>query len=225
MDDRPEATRVYRDDTQTPSEGTDAAGLGPASEELHAMPPETDDDPKQTGEPPTAQLRLVHEELNRQRELTHKRHDAMRTRAIFLAGAATAALGAQAPKIQSAVKETYGVLRHLPGLPEYRELVHVSLPAVFTVLAILAALVSGWCGLRCLRVERGGEINATLLARNALTEGVSEYAVEWALVGDKLAVHDQDNERLEGLRRWFHFGGILLAVSWLLVIGQFSISS
>ncbi|MCH6470705.1 hypothetical protein [Sinomonas terrae] len=166
---------------------------------------------------PSAQLRLVHDELNRQRDLTHKRHDSMRTRAIFLAGTAAAVLAAQSSRLQNSTLVMYhltvGRLSITPIL--------AWAPAAFTLLAVASALVAACYGLVCLRAEYGPEINATLFAQNALEVGVDAYAAEWALVGDKLAVHNDDNQRLEQLRKKFHRGGTYLVVSWVLVILQF----
>lgn len=167
---------------------------------------------------PSAQLRLVHDELNRQRDLTHKRHDAMRTRAIFLAGTAAAVLAAQSSRVQTSTLVMYHVATGRLSITP----VLTWAPAAFTLLAVVSALTAACYGLICLRAEYGPEINATLFAQNALEVGVDAYAAEWALVGDKLAVHNDDNQRLEQLRKKFHRGGTYLVVSWILVILQFA---
>jgi hypothetical protein len=170
---------------------------------------------------PLATLGIVHAELNRQRESTRTRHEAMHQRAALLIGAATVVTGVQAARIPQAIAQLVTVIsKDWP----FWHLLLAGASVIFAAGAAAVSVLAAICGLRVVMVEHGSEIDAQKFAVNALGAGAGPYAVEWSLVADKLAVHAEDNLRLEARRSRFVTGSRLLAVAWVLFVLQFCVS-
>jgi len=135
---------------------------------------------------PHEQLRLVHDELNRQRSAVTGRHDSMRTRAAILIGGA-------------------GV-----GLTFLANFHSVWLAWTSGILAIVAA----GAGVIALLVQGvGDDVIVRKLRDNSLV--VDTYSAEWQLVEDKLVALEFDESSLNVKRLAVQFGFALLVLSWI----------
>ena len=135
---------------------------------------------------PLDQLRIAHEELNRQRDAVARRHDSIRTRAAVLVGAA--AIG------QAFITQHASVWGWASGL-----------------LALLAAVL----GVLALLVKSVGEDVLVEELRNNAVAGADVYSVEWQLVDDKIKAHRFDENALNLKRLLVLWGFTILVVSWI----------
>lgn len=94
----------------------------------------------------------------------------------------------------------------------------------FALFSCIAALGAAIFSMRTLWAERGSQIDVEKFASNALASTPDIYATEWSLLSDKLAVHIDDNKRLE--EKWLQFsrGATLLVLAWIVAILQFVVS-
>jgi hypothetical protein len=134
---------------------------------------------------PLEQLRLVHDELNRQREYVANRHKSMQDRATVLIGAAGVSLGIQV----------------------------ANLPHWILWVVLLPSIASATLGAISIRGTRSPEIDVALLRANVL--GIDIYSAEYALVTDKIQAHDFEVVALESRRRLVIAGFGFLAASWI----------
>ena len=168
------------------------------------------------------QLRVVHDELNRQRDATAAKHATMYQRATLLIGAATVVTGVQSARLPLAIQR---LVAHAAA--ETTVTPEIALNIASLALALIAAgagVASAIGGIRTLWVERGSEIDVEKFAVNVLNAQPNLYATEWSLLADKLGVHAEDNRRLEAKRKTFMVGASLLVVAWIAAIVQFATS-
>ncbi len=170
---------------------------------------------------PLQQLELVHAELNRQRDSTVDKHRTMYQRSSLLIGAATLVTGVQAARIPTAIGDFQLSLSANNGWA----IVHTASALSLAALATLLALVAAIHGIRAIMVETGGEKDIEKLAQNVLGPPADMYTAEWSLVRDKIGVHLGDMDRLESRRKIFTRGALFLVVSWVLAILQFATSA
>ncbi len=167
-----------------------------------------------------ARLRMVHDELQRQREATAGKANGQRARATLLIGASTVVTGVQAPRIPDTIRE----LLNMPVDAAGADIAFTIAALALAVLATLVAVTAGIFGLRLSGVDKGEEIDVTKLATNVLELSPTLYVAEWSLLRDKLNVHNLDVYRLELRRKDWTRGSRWLVVSWALTILQFGVS-
>ena len=168
------------------------------------------------------QLRVVHAELNRQRDATSIKHQTMYQRAGLLIGAASVVTGVQSARIPGAIRRLVGQAQ---VSYEWNAEITLSVAALgLAILACAAAITAAIYGMRTLWAERGSEIDVEKFAVNALESSPDLYATEWSLLADKLGVHVEDNKRLEAKLAHFSDGAKVLVVAWIIAILQFAVS-
>lgn len=138
---------------------------------------------------PAEQLRLVHDEINRQILSASSKHKAMRDRASILVGAAAIGVAFYASP-----------LGNLLGL----------FAAAFSVTGAVF-------GLWVMSPTKGPDVIARRLRFNSL--GAPDlYGAEYQLVDDKIRALEFDQDSLEKKRKRIFAGFLFLGVSWILVI-------
>ena len=168
------------------------------------------------------QLRVIHAELNRQRDSTANKHQTMYQRAALIIGAASIVTGVQSARIPTAIRR---LAEHAGESTDLTPTICLDIAALlFAICACVAAIAAAIFGIRTLWAERGSEIDVNKLAVNALGSSPDLYATEWSLLADKLAVHAEDNKRLEQKLVHFSLGAKLLVLAWIIAILHFAVS-
>jgi len=171
---------------------------------------------------PLAQLQLIHDELNRQRDSTADKHRTMYQRASLLIGASTLVTGVQAARIPEAINAVHSSF-YKRGCWSLDAL-HSGSALLFAIAATVLALIAAVQGIRAIMVETGIEVDVGKFANNLLGTSSDLYTGTWSLIVDKLNVHAGDVFRLEGRRKLFSRGATLLVISWALAILHFATS-
>lgn len=170
----------------------------------------------QTAQYPREQLKIVHAEVDKQRERLRGKHDSMFSRASLVVGAGSAAIAVQGTRLPAA----FGVAMKFSNGDHFTWLgLWAWLSFVLAIGTVLAGFWSASQGVRSLSIERGSEVDVEAFRRKAL--GADAYSAEWALVRDKIEVHKEDYARLVKRSGLVSSALTWVVAAWALGLAQF----